>query len=154
MNNLTPMTLTPEQDSAVTCPGALMVTAGAGSGKTRVLAHRVAHLVNTEVCNPFNILVVTFSVRAARELRERLADLVESASAKLMMVCTLHALGLRMLRESGDMLGYELDDRHREPRVITPTESRRMVTAAAKTVCATPSAPVMTTGEKNNWSAR
>ena len=146
MNNLTPMTLTPEQDSAVTCPGALMVTAGAGSGKTRVLAHRVAHLVNTGVCDPFNILVVTFSVRAARELRERLADLVEPASAKLMMVCTLHALGLRMLRESGDLLGYELDDRHRKPRVITPTESRSMVAATAKTVCTTPSHPLARLG--------
>lgn len=125
-------TLTPEQEIAITHPGTLMVSAGAGSGKTRVLAYRVAHLINSGASEPFNILAVTFSVRAARELRERLADLVAPESVRLMAVCTLHALGLRMLRESGDMLGYVLDERRRNPRVITPAESQALIAVSMK----------------------
>ncbi len=124
--------LTPEQESAITHPGALMVTAGAGSGKTRVLAYRVAHLINSGAGEPFNILAVTFSVRAARELRERLADLVMPEAARLLTVCTLHALGLRMLRESGDMLGYALDENRRTPHVINMAESQSLTAAVMK----------------------
>jgi len=101
------MSLTAEQRTAVECPSALLVHAGAGAGKTSVLAHRIAHLVTTG-SDPFEILAVTFSVKAARELRGRLEDLMPTEHARLVTVCTLHALGLRMLREYGDALGYVL----------------------------------------------
>jgi DNA helicase-2/ATP-dependent DNA helicase PcrA len=127
-------TLTPEQASAVHHPGDLLVTAGAGGGKTHVLALRIAHLVSTGLCDPFNVLAVTFSVRAARELRARLADLVRPERARLMTVCTLHALGLKMLRESGDLLGFDLDARRRKPRVLSQVESRTMVATLIKDV--------------------
>ena len=133
---LTHLTLTPEQECAVTHPGALVVTAGAGSGKTRVLALRVAHLINAGVCDPFNILAVTFSVRAARELRDRLAELVKPDWVRLMTACTLHALGLRMLRETGELLGYLLDERRRTPRVITPSESLAMIATSIQSCAA------------------
>ncbi len=121
-----PMTLTAEQRQAVEWPGALLVHAGAGAGKTSVLAHRIAHLV-TQGSNPFEILVVTFSVKAARELRSRLEDLISLEQARAITVCTLHALGLRMLREYGDVLGYHPDPKRRVPQVCPAQWRRKML---------------------------
>jgi superfamily I DNA/RNA helicase len=113
--------LSAEQRQAVEAPGPLLIRAGAGSGKTRVLIERVAHLIAIGV-DPFSILVVTFSVRAAHELRDRLDDLLHPDQTKLITISTLHALGLRMLRDHGDLVGYirgEGDKARRIPEVCS-----------------------------------
>lgn len=100
-----PLKLSDEQRVAIECPGPLLVHAGAGAGKTSVLAHRVAHFM-TQGVDPFEILVAAFSVKAARELRDRIELLLPSEQAGRVTICTLHALGLRMLRDYSDVLGY------------------------------------------------
>ena len=132
------LSLSNEQRAAIEHSGPLLVVAGAGSGKTTVLALRIAHLVTSGRCDPFQVLAVTFSVKAAHELRDRLSDLLAPEDARRMTVCTLHALGLRMLREHGDLLGYDLgaDARQRKPSVVSPAESRALVAGAAKTAVA------------------
>ena len=100
-----PPRLSDEQRAAIECPGPVLVHAGAGAGKTSVLAHRVAHFIAQGV-DPFEILVVAFSVKAARELRDRIELLLPAEQADRITICTLHALGLRMLRDYSDVLGY------------------------------------------------
>jgi len=130
-NTLKPtQTLSHEQCLAIEYPGALLVTAGAGSGKTTVLAKRIAHLIINGSCDPFQMLVVTFSVKASRELRDRLEQLLPANQVRPMTVCTLHALGLRMLREYGDVLGFDCDGSRRKPRVLTAQESRPLLNRA------------------------
>ncbi|MBD3240667.1 MAG: AAA family ATPase [Chitinivibrionales bacterium] len=85
--------------------GPLLVLAGAGSGKTRVLTARVARLVGERHCRPKNILAVTFTNKAAREMRERLAKLVSTRAAAEMTICTFHSFGARVLREHGSVVG-------------------------------------------------
>jgi ATP-dependent DNA helicase UvrD/PcrA len=90
--------LNPAQREAVAAPaGHIVVLAGAGSGKTRVLTHRVAWLLRTEGLSPFNILAVTFTNKAANEMRGRIAELV-GASVSGMWVGTFHGLAHRLLR--------------------------------------------------------
>ena len=98
--------------------GPLLVLAGAGSGKTRVLTNRIARLVSEKVCKPSQILAVTFTNKAALEMRERLAKMVPAQAAKVMTVATFHSLGARILRESGQAIGIQknftiLDDHQR-----------------------------------------
>lgn len=99
--------LSAEQLRAVCTPGSVIVHAGAGAGKTTVLIHRVVYLIE-QGCNPFDILVLTFSVKAAHEMRARLAQLLPYDQIRLVKVSTLHALGLQMMREFGDLRGYAL----------------------------------------------
>lgn len=84
------------------CP--LIVLAGPGTGKTRVIVHRVAHLIAGRGVEPERILVTTFTVKAANELRERLGELVGYAKAERVNAHTLHGLGLRLIRRFGDCL--------------------------------------------------
>jgi len=96
--------LNPEQAEAVTAPdGPLLVLAGAGSGKTRVLTHRIAHLMSRGV-EPWRIAGVTFTNKAAEEMRRRV-DILAGGAASRVMLHTFHALGARLLREHGDALG-------------------------------------------------
>lgn len=81
--------------------GPLLIFAGAGSGKTRVLTMRIAHLISTRNISPRRILAVTFTNKAANEMRERIEKLVGSAQVKQMWVGTFHAICARILRESG-----------------------------------------------------
>ena len=85
--------------------GPLMVIAGAGSGKTRVLTYRIAHLMNQGV-DPFNILALTFTNKAAREMKKRIADIVGGSEAKNLWMGTFHSIFARLLRYDGDKLGF------------------------------------------------
>ena len=98
--------LNPAQYEAVTMPpGPILVVAGAGSGKTRVLTHRLAYLVGELGVSPFEILAITFTNKAAGEMRERVAELVGPV-ARRMWVSTFHAACSRILRREASLLGY------------------------------------------------
>ncbi|MEY2553694.1 MAG: ATP-dependent helicase UvrD/PcrA, partial [Ilumatobacteraceae bacterium] len=97
--------LNPDQlDAVVHRGGPLLVVAGAGSGKTRVLTQRIAHLID-EGMPPSAILAITFTNKAAEEMRHRVAHLVGPVT-RAMWVCTFHAACVRILRANADRLGY------------------------------------------------
>ncbi len=85
--------------------GPMIVIAGAGSGKTRVLTYRIAHLMNQGV-DPFNILALTFTNKAAREMKGRIADIVGDSEAKNLWMGTFHSVFAKILRIESDRLGY------------------------------------------------
>jgi ATP-dependent DNA helicase UvrD/PcrA len=98
--------LNPVQREAATAPdGPLLVIAGAGSGKTRVLTHRVAYLVGERKVSPFGLLAITFTNKAAGEMKERVASLVGPVARK-MWVSTFHSACARILRREAPRLGY------------------------------------------------
>jgi DNA helicase-2/ATP-dependent DNA helicase PcrA len=88
--------------------GPLMVIAGAGSGKTRVLTYRIAHLMEQGV-DPFNILSLTFTNKAAREMKERIAKIVGVSESKNIWMGTFHSIFARILRSEADKLGFPKD---------------------------------------------
>lgn len=101
--------LNPEQRRAVeTTEGPLLIQAGAGSGKTKTLTHRIAYLIATHKATPYNILAVTFTNKAAREMRERVATLLgENADNRSFMpfMGTFHGICVRLLRQDGEAVG-------------------------------------------------
>ena len=110
------------QREAVTYPGGpLLILAGAGSGKTRVLTHRIAYLLATEGARPNEILAITFTNKAAQEMRERVGLLV-GRQIRAMWVMTFHSACARMLRAHADRLGYT-----RQFTIYDQADSRRLI---------------------------
>src|SRR5438093_10080415 len=98
--------LNPPQREAVTHPGGpLLILAGAGSGKTRVLAYRVAYLLRHQSIAPARILVFFFKQKTAYEMRERVDRLVGTAVARAIWIGTFHHICSRILRRNGDRVG-------------------------------------------------
>ena len=99
--------LNPAQREAVRRIDApMLVLAGAGSGKTRVITAKIAHLVAQGV-KPAHVVAITFTNKAAREMRERAQGLVGTRAARQLVICTFHALGVRMLRRDGERIGLK-----------------------------------------------
>ena len=96
----------PQQEAVFHTEGPLLILAGAGSGKTRVLTHRIAHLIADKGVNPFNILAITFTNKAAQEMRERV-DKLTGADGMSVWVATFHSTCVRILRRYIDRLGYD-----------------------------------------------
>src|SRR3954454_12055 len=114
--------LNPPQREAVTHgEGPLLILAGAGSGKTRVLTHRIAWLVRTDRARAGEILAITFTNKAAQEMRERV-ELLLGRRTRAMWVMTFHAACARMLRAEAPRLGYT-----RQFTIYDQTDARRLV---------------------------
>jgi DNA helicase-2/ATP-dependent DNA helicase PcrA len=112
------------QSAAVCCTeGPLLVLAGAGSGKTRVLTYRIARLIEEKGVSPYQIMAITFTNKAAAEMRERLGRLL-GFSLRGMWVTTFHAMCVRLLRADADKLGYT-----RNFTIYDEDDSRRLVKA-------------------------
>ncbi len=94
-----------QHDAVIHRGGPMLVVAGAGSGKTRVLTHRIAHLIQEDNVSPFGILAITFTNKAAQEMKDRVARLVGPVAEK-MWVSTFHSACVRMLRRDAKQLGY------------------------------------------------
>jgi DNA helicase-2/ATP-dependent DNA helicase PcrA len=119
--------LNPQQTEAVTHSGGpLLVVAGAGSGKTRVLTRRIAYLMSRRNVAPYQILAITFTNKAAGEMKERVADLV-GPIAKSMWVSTFHSACVRILRQEATRLGYS-----NSFSIYDSADSHRLITIVAK----------------------
>jgi len=129
MNEIDPLLegLNPQQSAAVThAGGPLLVVAGAGSGKTRVLTRRIAYLMARRNVAPYEILAITFTNKAAGEMKERVRELVGSV-AKSMWVSTFHSACVRILRQEANRLGYS-----NTFSIYDSADSQRLITIVAK----------------------
>ncbi len=111
----------PQRNAVTYGEGPLLILAGAGSGKTRVLTHRIAYLLATEAAKPNEILAITFTNKAAGEMRDR-AGLLVGGRIRAMWVMTFHSACARMLRVHADKLGYT-----RQFTIYDQADSRRLI---------------------------
>lgn len=111
-----------EQSEAVrTTEGPLLIMAGAGSGKTRVLTHRIAYLLGEKDVSPYNILAITFTNKAAKEMKARVEQLV-GEEAQVIWMSTFHSMCVRILRRDADRIGIE-----RNFTIIDPTDQKSVI---------------------------
>ena len=96
-----------QYEAVVNYEGPSLVIAGAGSGKTKVLTHKIAYLIQEKNIKPWNILAITFTNKAAKEMKERVEKLVGESTAKDMWIGTFHGICVRILRRYIDRIGYE-----------------------------------------------
>lgn len=108
MNNIYDNLNDRQKEATFYTEGPLLILAGAGSGKTRVLMHRIAYLIQEKNVDPYNILAITFTNKAAKEMRERVDKIIEEGS-EMIWVSTFHSTCVRILRRFIDRLGYEND---------------------------------------------
>ena len=116
----------PQKQAVLTTEGPVLIFAGAGSGKTRVLTYRIAHLIADQGVMPSHILAITFTNKAAKEMRERLSAILGSA-AEPVWVSTFHAMCARILRRDIEKLGYT-----RQFSIYDDDDSMRVVKDALK----------------------
>lgn len=110
-----------QKEAVLSTEGPLLVMAGAGSGKTRVLTHRIAYLIADKAVNPWNILAITFTNKAAAEMKERVGQLVADGGDDV-WVSTFHSLCVRILRRDIDKIGYD-----RSYTIIGVSEQRTLM---------------------------
>jgi DNA helicase-2/ATP-dependent DNA helicase PcrA len=119
--------LNPQQQASVIHQGSpLLVVAGAGSGKTRVLTRRIAYLLGQRGVNPYEVLAITFTNKAAAEMKERVAELVGDR-ARSMWVSTFHSACVRILRQEAAKLGYS-----NSFTIYDSSDSLRLITLVMK----------------------
>ncbi|MCX2455558.1 DNA helicase PcrA [Lacticaseibacillus nasuensis] len=95
-----------QTEAVLATQGPVLIMAGAGSGKTRVLTHRIAYLIEQQNVNPWRVLAITFTNKAAKEMKERVGKLLDPELARDVWVSTFHALCVRILRRDIEQLGY------------------------------------------------
>lgn len=111
-----------QSEAVLATEGPLLIMAGAGSGKTRVLTHRIAYLIEDKGINPWRILAITFTNKAAREMKERVGKLLDPELARDVWVSTFHALCVRILRRDIEKLGM-----NRAFTIADPAEQKTLV---------------------------
>lgn len=116
-----------QAEAVQTTEGPLLIMAGAGSGKTRVLTHRIAYLIDEKMVNPWNILAITFTNKAAREMRERAEKL--KTEAQDCLIATFHSMCVRILRREADHIGY-----NRNFTIVDPGEQRTLMKRILKSL--------------------
>lgn len=114
-----------QREAALHTEGPLLILAGAGSGKTSTMTHRIAYMIEEKGINPYNILAVTFTNKAAKEMRDRIEALV--GSGLNMWILTFHSACLRILRSHADILGYG-----RDFAVYDPTDQKTLIKNISK----------------------
>ena len=98
----------PQREAVTTIEGPVMVIAGAGSGKTKALTHRIAYMIQEGV-NPFSIMALTFTNKAAKEMKDRIMKLVNPHAARNVWMGTFHSIFARILRIEAQHLGFTPD---------------------------------------------
>ncbi|AJC95648.1 DNA helicase PcrA [Staphylococcus hyicus] len=121
MNPLVKHMNTEQSEAVRTTEGPLLIMAGAGSGKTRVLTHRIAYLLDEKGVSPYNILAITFTNKAAKEMKERVQKLV-GEEAEVIWMSTFHSMCVRILRRDADRIGIE-----RNFTIIDPTDQKSVI---------------------------
>ena len=109
-----------QAEAVQTTEGPLLIMAGAGSGKTRVLTHRIAYLIDEKMVNPWNILAITFTNKAAHEMKDRAYGL--NPATQDCLIATFHSMCVRILRRDADHIGY-----NRNFTIIDPGEQRTLM---------------------------
>lgn len=135
-----------QKEAVLKTDGPLLVLAGAGSGKTKVLTTKIAYLIEGKKINPYNILAITFTNKAAKEMKDRTTSLIGEYASTL-QISTFHSFGLRLVRDNCDLLGYDrnfvimdsddsltvvkkiLKDMGKDPKVYNPKAIRNKISS-------------------------
>ena len=135
-----------QKEAVLKCDGPLLVLAGAGSGKTRVLTTKIAYLIKEKGINPYNILAITFTNKAAKEMKDRTISLIGD-NLRDLQISTFHSFGLRIVRDNCDRLGYDrnfvimdsddsltvvkkiLKDMDKDPKIYNPKAIRNKISS-------------------------